>query len=45
MEIGYWILLIVAITFYTLWVAGAFKRKNSDKKEKTETSEGGEGKK
>ncbi len=31
MEMGYWILFIVAITYYTLWVAGAFKRKSSGK--------------
>jgi hypothetical protein len=32
MDSTWWIILIVGITFYTLWVAGAFrkKKKSSD---------------
>jgi hypothetical protein len=34
MDSTWWIILIVGITFYTLWVAGAFKKKNVDPDEK-----------
>jgi hypothetical protein len=33
MDTVWWILFIVAITFYTLWVAGVFKKKDDKKKE------------
>ena len=29
MDMIWWVALIVGITFYTLWVAGAFKKKGS----------------
>jgi len=32
MDVGWWTLLIVAITFYTLWAAGVFKKKDEGKK-------------
>lgn len=30
MDTTWWILLLVGLTFFTLWAAGAFKKKSKD---------------
>jgi hypothetical protein len=32
MDAVWWTVFVLAIVFYTLWVAGAFKKKRKDKK-------------
>ncbi len=35
MEIFWWTMFILGITFYTLWVAGAFGKKKNEKNNPT----------
>jgi hypothetical protein len=37
MDTVLWTLLIVVVTFYTLWAAGVFNKKKDDEKEKRGT--------
>ncbi len=32
MDVTWWVLLLVGITFFTLWSAGAFKKKSKEDK-------------
>ena len=34
MEVFWWTLFVLAITFYTLWATGIFKKKNKDNDDK-----------